>query len=102
MTSGDGVNVGAELAALREVLQALNMPDAGKMERALADAEEEAAKVEPDKEEIGTAVERAVKYARQAGDFGEHVTKIASHLGPLVSWLGSNWKRILSAAGIGV
>ncbi len=100
LDSGKDVDVGAELSALRELLQGLSAPDAGKMARALEDAEEEGAKADPDKEEIGSAIERAIKYARKASDFAAHASKIASHLGPLVSWLGSGWTRILSSAGI--
>ena len=100
LDSGTDVDVGAELSALRELLQGLSAPDAGKLARALEDAEEEAAKADLDKEEIGAAIERAIKYASKASDFAAHASKIASHLGPLVSWLGSGWTRILSSAGI--
>lgn len=101
LTSGADVNLGEELAALREILITLNAPDAGKIDRALQDAEEEAGKEEPDKEEIGSALERAVKHAKNASDFGEHVGKLAARLGPIVSWLGDKWKTILTIAGIG-
>jgi hypothetical protein len=61
------VDVKAELAALREALAGLQrVPDRGKLERAMQDAVEEAAKPEPDKEEVGGAVERVVKYAKDA------------------------------------
>ena len=43
----------AEVAALRELLVGLETPDAGKLDRALLDAEEAAAK--PDRDEIGGA-----------------------------------------------
>ena len=100
LTSGDDVDIGAELAGLRQALMALKASDQGKIDRALQDAEEEARKAEPDKDEIGSAVERAVKYAKGASDFGENVGKIADQLAPVVSWLGNNWTGILSIAGI--
>ncbi|ETD90668.1 hypothetical protein ACTTAL_10470 [Rhodobacter capsulatus] len=100
LTSGDDVDIGAELAGLRQALMALQASDQGKIDRALQDAEEEARKAEPDKDEIGSAVERAVKYAKGASDFGENVGKIADQLAPVVSWLGNNWTGILSIAGI--
>lgn len=101
LTSGEEVNVTAEFTALRVALKALSAPDERKIERALQDAEEEAGKDQPDKEEVGAALERAVKYAKGASDFGEHASKIAAHLGPLVSWLGSKWTRILALLEIG-
>ena len=94
------VDVTVELAALREVLVGLNAPDAGKLERALQDAEEEAAKPEPDRDEIGGAIERAVKYAKGASDFSAHVAKLAPRLAALTSWLGENWVKILALAGL--
>ncbi len=70
------------------------------MDRALLDAEEEAAKPEPDKDEIGGAIERVVKYARGASEFAEQVEKLAPRLAAVASWLGSNWIKILAMAGI--
>ena len=96
----DTVDIKAELSALRDLLASLNAPDQGKLDRALQDAEEEAAKPEPDKDEIGGAIERAVKYAKGANEFGETVEKLAPRLAAVASWLGSNWVKILAMAGI--
>ncbi len=77
----DQVDVKAELAALREALAALkNVPDRGKLDRAIEDAADEADKPEPDKEEVGGALERAVKYAKAADDFGDHAEKLLPRL----------------------
>ena len=100
LTSGEGVDIVAELAGLRQVLMGLTTPNHGKIDRALQDAEEEAGKPQPDKDEIGSAVERAVKYAKDASDFAEHGSKIAERLAPVVSWLGENGTKILTLAGI--
>ena len=55
------VDVKAELAALREALAELKkVPDRGKLDRAMEDAAEETAKPEPDKKEVGGALERVV------------------------------------------
>jgi hypothetical protein len=52
------VDVQAEVAALRELLaQFKNVPDRGKVDRAMQDAAEESAKAQPDKEEVGSAVD---------------------------------------------
>ncbi|SIT00738.1 hypothetical protein SAMN05421779_105309 [Insolitispirillum peregrinum] len=101
LTSGEGVDIVAELAGLRQALMELKAGDQhGKIDRALQDAEEEAGKPQPNKDEIGSAVARAVKYAKNASDFAEHGSKIAERLAPVVSWLGENGTKILTLAGI--
>lgn len=97
----DSVDIRAELAALRQALSALTSPDTGKMGRALADAEEEAAKPNPDRDEIGTAVERAVKYAKGAADFSKQAVKVIPHLEAISSWLGKAWDHLITTAGAG-
>jgi hypothetical protein len=97
------VDVKAELAALREALAGLQrVPDRGKLDRAMQDAVEEAAKPEPDKEEVGGAVERVVKYAKAADDFAEHTEKIVPRLAALASWLGPAGRALLNVLGVSV
>jgi len=55
----ESVDIRAALAALQQALAGLDPPDKGKMDRALTDAAEEAAKADPDRDEIGGAIERA-------------------------------------------
>jgi hypothetical protein len=94
---GDQVDVKAELAALREVLAELQkVPDRGKLDRAVEDAVDETAKTAPDKEEVGGALERAVKYAKAADDFGEHAEKLLPRLAALASWLGAHGHNLVS------
>jgi hypothetical protein len=97
----DQVDVKAELAALRDLLVELKkVPDRGKLDRAVEDAVEETGKAEPDKEEVGGALERAVKYAKAADDFGEHAEKLMPRLAALASWLGPAGHTLLSMLGI--
>jgi hypothetical protein len=96
----ESVDIRKELADLRAILASLKAPDAGKLERALDDAEDEVQKDEPDKDEVGGAIERAVKYAKGASDFSEHVEKLAPKLKAVCSWLGQNWYKLLALAGI--
>jgi hypothetical protein len=97
----DQVDVKAELAALREALAALNkVPDRGKLDRALEDAAEEAEKPEPDKEEVGGALGRVVKYAKAADDFGDHAEKLLPRLAALAAWLGPVGHSLLSMVGL--
>jgi hypothetical protein len=63
----DKVDVRAELAALKELLAQLkNVPDRGRLDRAMEDAVEETAKPAPDKAEVGNALERVAKCAKAA------------------------------------
>jgi hypothetical protein len=97
----DQVDVKAELAALRQALAGLQkVPDRGKLDRAIADAVDETAKPEPDKEEVGGALERAVKYAKAADDFGDQAEKLLPRLAALASWLGPVGHGLLSMIGL--
>ncbi len=58
------------------------------MERALQDAEKEAAAEEPDKDEIGRAIKRWFEYAKMANNFIEHAEKILQRLAILAAWAG--------------
>lgn len=96
----ENVDIRKELAELRAILASLKAPDAGKLDRALADAEDEVRKDDPDKDEVGGAIERAVKYAKGASDFSEQVEKLAPKLKAVCGWLGQNWVKLLALAGI--
>ena len=99
----DKVDVKAELAALQELLAQLkNMPDRGKLDRAMQDAVEETAKPKPDKDEVGGALERVAKYAKGASDFAEHTEKLMPRLAALGSWLGVAGRPLLNLIGISV
>ncbi|HET9639821.1 MAG TPA: hypothetical protein VFP12_11500 [Allosphingosinicella sp.] len=85
----DAVDINAVIAALRTELLTLEAPDKSKIERALADAQEEAEKAEPDREELGGALHRALGYAQKASDFSEHATNIADLVTKVGGWLGT-------------
>ena len=98
----DSVDIRKELAELRAIFTGLNAAEAGKLGRALDDAEDEAKKDEPDKDEVGGAIERAVKYAKGASDFSEQVEKLTPRLKAVCGWLGQNWYKLLAAVGIAI
>jgi hypothetical protein len=99
----DQVDAKAELAALKELLADLKkVPDRGKLDRAVEDAVDETAKPEPNKEEVGGALERVAKYAKAADDFGEHAEKLLPRLVALGSWLGPAGRVLLNMLGISV
>jgi hypothetical protein len=99
----DRVDVKAELAALRDLLAELkNVPDRGRLDRAMQDAVEEAVKPEPDKEWVGNALDRVAKSAKAASDFTENAEKIVPRLVALGSWLGPAGRAVLNALGVAV
>ena len=102
MPPPETVNVAAELAELRELLGKLNVPDRGKLDRALEDAKEETAKPKPEKQKVADALGRAVKYSKGADDFAQHAEKLIPRLAALGSWLGAHGTALLAMAGIAV
>lgn len=98
----ESVNIQAELAALKAVLSPLETPDRRKIENAIVDAEEELKKPEPDKDEVGQALERALNYATTANGFAEAIDKLRPHVEKTAGWLGENWHKILAAVGLAV
>jgi hypothetical protein len=94
------VDIGKELTQIRAVLKRLGGEQAGKVGRALDDAEEEARKPEPDKDEVGAALGRALDYAKKGSGFAEEVAKLAPHVKNAVGWLGENWHKLLAVVGL--
>ncbi len=80
----------------------LNTEDRHKIANALAEAQSDATKPQPDKTEIGTALERALGYAGKAADFGDKAEKIAIHVQNAVAWLGDHWHKLLPLVGLAV
>ena len=96
------VNIAAEIQALREVLAGLDAPDARKIRNAFEDVDEELAKEQPDKDEIGQALERALGYAAKVEGFAGKVESLAPRVMKAVSWLGENWHKLLAVVGLGI
>jgi hypothetical protein len=94
------VRIADELAGLRAILITLKSTDAAKLGRALDDAEDEAKKPTPDKHEVGSALERALKVATKASDFAESGVKLAPYVKGAVAWLGANWLHLLPMVGL--
>ena len=85
----DTVDIASAIAGLRVVLLALQVPDRGKLDRALEDAREEADKPVPDRGEIAGSVTRALGYAKQAAEFSQHAGTIRDALVQIAGWLGA-------------
>ena len=96
------VDIAAELVALQSALQVLETQDKRKIDNAMEDAQEELKKNEPDKNEVGQAIERALNYAQKASGFAEAVDKLRPHVEQAVGWLGKNWHKILATVGLAI
>jgi hypothetical protein len=90
------VDMRGELNALREILENLSSPDRRKIDNAIADADEEINKPQPDKNEVGKALDRAFDYAQKASGFASVIEKLKPHLTKAVAWLGDDWHKLLS------
>ncbi len=96
----ESVDMATELKALREALSSLQTPDRRKIDNALDEAEDELKKPQPDKDEVGKAMERALGYAKKAEGFSGALEKITPRVEKAAAWLGENWYKILSFVGL--
>jgi len=98
----ESIDIRAELAALREILTQVESSDLRKIENALSDAEDELEKPEPEKDELGKVLDRALDYAKKAEGFAKFIETLKPTVTNIASWLGSNWYKILTAVGLTV
>jgi hypothetical protein len=96
----ESVDIRTELTALQRILTQLQSPDRPKIEHALADAEDEVAKSQPDKNEVGKALARALDYAQKAEGFAKVIQTLTPHVVNVASWLGSQWHTLLAIVGM--
>ena len=96
----ESVDIQAEFTALREIITKLETSDSRKIENAFEDAQEEIKKPQPDKDEVGEALNRALKYAKKAEGFASVVEKLQPHLTKTTAWLGDNWHKLLGLVGL--
>ena len=90
------IRVADELVGLRSALNKLSKGKTDEIGRALDDADDEIKKSVPDKNRIGSAVERALKVAKEAGDFADNSGKVLPFVTAIATWLGTNWRQLLS------
>ncbi len=98
----ESVNIQAELNALREIIEKLETSDRRKIDNAFEDAQEELNKPQPDKDEVGDALNRALKYAKKAEGFAGAIEKLQPRLSKITAWLGDNWHKLLGFVGLTV
>ncbi len=96
------INIQAEINALREIITKLETSDRPKIDNAFEDAQEELNKPQPDKDEVGEALNRALKYAKKAEGFAGAIEKLQPHLSKITDLLGDNWHKLLGFVGLTV
>lgn len=96
----DSVDIQAEMTAIREILAALQTPDSRKIERAMEDVADELEKDEPDKDEVGSALERALKYAQTTDELASVTKNLGEHVKNAAAWLGRSWYKLLGVVGM--
>ena len=96
----ESVDMKAELATLRALLAQLSAPDARKIDNAVGDAEDELRRPQPDKDEVGKALDRAITYAQKAEGFGEAAEKLVPHIVNVAGWLGTAGAMLLRVFGL--
>ena len=94
------VNIQAELNALREILAKLETEDRLIIDNAFIEAQHQLNKPQPDKNEVGKALERALDYAKKAEKFASAIKKLQPHLAKTTAWLGDNWHKLLSLVNL--
>ncbi|BAZ08741.1 hypothetical protein NIES4071_05470 [Calothrix sp. NIES-4071] len=88
----ESVNIQAEISAVYNIIAQLETPDRRKINNAFEDVEEELSKTQPDKEEAGMSLKRALDYAKKAEGFAEVVALLQPHLNKISAWLeGKNF-----------
>ncbi|MEO1373436.1 MAG: hypothetical protein AAFW70_03735 [Cyanobacteria bacterium J06635_10] len=96
----ESVNIQAEINALREIIGQLETSDRRKIENAFEDAQEELNKPQPDKDEVGKPLERALEYAKKTAGFASAIAILQPHLSKNTGYLGDNWHQLLNLVGL--
>ncbi len=100
LPAAETVDVSAELTAIRSVLDALEGRDRKKIDNALREAEDDATGEDPDRDEVGKALDRAVEYASKTAGFLDVVDKMRPHLRNLAGWMGSYGPHVARVLGL--
>lgn len=96
----ESVDIKLEISEVYELLSELISDDNQKITRAMEDAQEESAKSSPNRDEVGSALNRAFQYAKNAENFAGTATSLRGHVTNIVAWLGNNWNDLLAVVGL--
>lgn len=100
LPEAETVDIKTELAALKALLAQLKSEDQRKINNALEDAEIELTKPEPDKDEVGQALNRALNYAEKANGFATAIDQLRPHVEAVAGWLGKHGYKLLPVVGL--
>ena len=87
------IDIRAAIAALRDELAQMPGIERKALNR-LDEAQDEAVKPEPKREEVKNLVAQATSYASQATGFAEAAEKLKPHIVQIAGWLGTAWQLL--------
>ena len=98
----ESVDIGRALEGLLQELRELALKQEGHSEiaQAMEKATEEAEKNDPDRNTIGSHVEKALDVAKTANNFVEVCKLAGPHVTNVAAWLGQNWHTLLPLVGL--
>ena len=100
----EAIDISAELNELKKILKEINLPDKDiqKVNNAIEEAKVETKEAQPNRDEVGQAINRALNYAKKADGFADTIIKLKPHVLNVAGWLGENWSKILAVVGLSV
>ncbi len=90
----ESVEIRSVIATLSEVLTNLPGDAKRKIARAFEDINDELASADPDRHEVGAALDRALRFAKSSDEFANAQPKLDENIGQVIKWLGADWSKI--------
>lgn len=94
------IDILAALAALRDIVAHTPGIELKALTR-IDEAQEEAAKPEPKREEVKDLITQATQYVRGAAEVSDAVERLKPHLMQVSAWVGSAWRTWAPTLGLG-
>ena len=94
--SSSEVDIKAAIAAINKILRNIESPDQLKIDNALTEINHELEKTEPDKNDIGQAMQRILKGAKQAPIFVKYVEQLKPHVFNVLAWCGDTASNLFN------
>lgn len=96
----DTVDMAAEVAELRALVEVMNSSKAERMLQAFSEVAEDVADEDADKGEIAGALERGLKIAAKAEGYLDKAEAIQEKVTKIAGWLGPYAAPVLAAVGL--
>jgi len=94
------VDIRQELEALRDILSRVQSDNSRRIDSRLEEAIDEAGRDDPNKDDIGAALEGALKYAQRANEFSEVAEELIPRITQVCGWLGKVGAPLLGLLGL--